>query len=79
MVTRWSQGGEIGAIEDATREWIRRMNARTEIAMSVCNGAFVLAELGLLDNQEATTFWSFTDALQREVPSARVVPDTRVG
>lgn len=48
--------------------------AGTRIA-SVCVGAFVLAEAGLLDGLSATTHWFAADELARRYPSVRVRPD----
>lgn len=48
---------------------------RAERIVASCGGAFVLAELGLLDGRRCTTHWLHTDALQARVPSARVEPD----
>jgi transcriptional regulator GlxA family with amidase domain len=42
---------------------------------SVCVGAFILAELGVLDGHEASTHWRTCDRLQREYPSIVVKPD----
>jgi transcriptional regulator GlxA family with amidase domain len=42
---------------------------------SVCTGAFVLAALGLLDGQRATTHWRHAQALARRYPAVRVEPD----
>lgn len=36
-------------------EWIRRATAKTDVTMSVCNGAFILAKTGLLDGKHATS------------------------
>ncbi|HUQ56393.1 MAG TPA: helix-turn-helix domain-containing protein [Lentzea sp.] len=41
---------------------------------SICVGAFVLAEAGLLDGLAATTHWRAADALARRYPSVRVDP-----
>ncbi|SES28118.1 transcriptional regulator, AraC family with amidase-like domain [Lentzea xinjiangensis] len=45
----------------------------TRIA-SICVGAFVLAEAGMLDGLAATTHWRAADALARRYPSIRVDP-----
>lgn len=52
--------------------WIRTAYARGAIVASVCSGALLLAETGLLDGEEATTHWGFCDALARRHPRIRV-------
>ncbi|MEO1493335.1 MAG: helix-turn-helix domain-containing protein [Pseudomonadota bacterium] len=42
---------------------------------SVCLGAFILAEAGLLDEKRATTHWSECDRLAQEYPSITVTGD----
>lgn len=42
--------------------------------MSVCIGAFVLAEAGLLDGRRATTHWRFAERLQERYPKIDVDP-----
>ena len=42
---------------------------------SVCTGAFVLAEAGLLDGKRAATHWRHADALARRFPKIAVEPD----
>jgi transcriptional regulator GlxA family with amidase domain len=42
---------------------------------SVCSGAFVLAQAGLLDGRRATTHWSVCDLLSRSFPTVDVDPD----
>lgn len=43
--------------------------------MSVCTGAILLAEAGLLDGRRATTHWAYCDKLARDHPSVEVDPD----
>jgi putative intracellular protease/amidase/YHS domain-containing protein len=40
----------------AVLEWIRQSTKNTDVTMSVCTGAFVLAKTGLLSGKPATTF-----------------------
>ncbi|PKU22999.1 GlxA family transcriptional regulator [Telmatospirillum siberiense] len=42
---------------------------------SICTGAFILAELGVLDGLEATTHWIVCDKLKQEYPAIKVKPD----
>lgn len=59
----------------AVLQAIRDAHARGARLMSVCSGAFILGEAGLLDGQECTTHWMHTERLQREFPKAKVVPE----
>lgn len=43
--------------------------------LSVCSGAFVLGEAGLLDGRGCTTHWLYAAELQRRYPRARVLPE----
>jgi putative intracellular protease/amidase/YHS domain-containing protein len=41
---------------EATLEWLRKSTKSTDVTMSVCTGAFVLAKTGLLSGKAATTY-----------------------
>ncbi len=55
--------------------WLRRHGRRVGRVVSVCTGAFALAEAGLLDGHRATTHWMYLDALRARFPRVRVVDD----
>jgi transcriptional regulator GlxA family with amidase domain len=49
--------------------------ARARRVASVCSGAFLLAQAGLLDGKRATTHWRRAPQLARMFPNVRVEPD----
>lgn len=62
---------------DAIINWVRNSAGSAEIVLSVCNGAFFLAEAGLLDGLEVTTTASLIDRLRMNYPKLKVVYDKR--
>ncbi|WP_414449698.1 GlxA family transcriptional regulator [Burkholderia sp. 22PA0099] len=54
---------------------VRALAERAERVCSVCTGAFLLAEAGLLAGRKAATHWRACAALAREFPSVEVQPD----
>jgi transcriptional regulator GlxA family with amidase domain len=48
---------------------------RGATVMSLCSGAFVLADAGLLQGRRATTHWKYTDLLRARHPDIELVPD----
>ena len=55
--------------------WLREAAPRCRRVTSVCSGAFLLAEAGLLDGRRATTHWSVCDLLARRYPGVNVDSD----
>ncbi|MBI1407196.1 MAG: helix-turn-helix domain-containing protein [Caulobacter sp.] len=58
-----------------TLAWVRAASATARRTASVCSGAYVLAEAGLLDGRRATTHWGRTDHFRRRYPAVRLEPD----
>jgi len=56
----------------ALAEWLRKTVPVTDIVLSVCTGAIILAKLGLLAGLEATTWHGDLDVLQAAEPTANV-------
>ena len=55
--------------------WLARAAARARRVCSVCTGAFLLAETGLLAGRRATTHWEFCARLKERHPDIRVEAD----
>ena len=55
--------------------WLKSAATRTRRLVSVCTGAFLLAEAGLLNGRRATTHWRDLDRLRREYPEVIVEND----
>ncbi|HEY2733990.1 MAG TPA: DJ-1/PfpI family protein [Polyangiales bacterium] len=56
--------------------FLRRSAARAPRVASVCSGALLLAEAGLLDGKRATTHWSRSRELARRYPNVKVEADS---
>jgi transcriptional regulator GlxA family with amidase domain len=54
--------------------WLRRMYLAGADVASVCTGAFLLGEAGLLDGRSATTHWAFQELLASRHPRTEVLP-----
>jgi transcriptional regulator GlxA family with amidase domain len=71
--------GVLPAIEDrATVDWVRRVATSARLTTSVCTGAFLLAEAGLLAGQPATTHWAEIAAMRARFDDVDVRDDYRV-
>ncbi|MFD5471831.1 GlxA family transcriptional regulator [Streptomyces sp. NPDC127105] len=53
-------------------DWVRGHGPDAARLVSVCTGAILLAEAGLLDGRRATTHWAYCDKLARDHPSVEV-------
>ena len=57
--------------------WVKKVTAKNELSMSVCTGAFILANLGLHDGRPATTHWGAIARMRSAYPKAQVKTDVR--
>lgn len=57
------------------QDWIRAVAPRVRRLASVCTGAFLLAESGLLDGLRATSHWLYCNQFAHDYPSIRVEPN----
>ena len=56
-------------------DWVRGMATQVRRLVSVCTGAFLLAETGLLDGRRATSHWAYCDRLATDYPTISVESD----
>jgi len=55
--------------------WLRAHGHRARRLVSVCTGAFLLADAGLLNGRRVTTHWAYCAALAARFPEIAVDPD----
>jgi len=58
--------------------WIKERAAGSELILSVCTGALILAKAGLLNNLEATTHFMAADTLRSIAPTTKISPEKRI-
>ncbi len=69
-------GGDSGrTTPPETLDAVRASFERGARILSVCSGAFLLGEAGLLDGRRCTTHWRYADELASRFPMADVCPD----
>jgi transcriptional regulator GlxA family with amidase domain len=75
LIVPGGRGVHTAARDRAFLRGVARLAARARRVVSVCTGAFVLAELGVLDGRKATTHWASCARLQERYPAVRVETD----
>jgi putative intracellular protease/amidase/YHS domain-containing protein len=72
-------GGGVNNVmgDEKVMAWIKSATREIEVTMSVCNGAYLLARAGLLNDKKATTHWTAIRGLKREAPMATVLENVR--
>ncbi|MDD5169940.1 MAG: GlxA family transcriptional regulator [Syntrophales bacterium] len=67
--------GVLAMREASVLSWLREMAVQVRRLGSVCTGAFLLAEAGLLDGKRATTHWAWTRELASRYPEVIIDPN----
>lgn len=57
--------------------WIHNVSKKSKYTLSVCTGAFLLAEAGLLENKKVTTHWEDISTLRLNYRNMTVIDDKR--
>ncbi|GAB3012823.1 DJ-1/PfpI family protein [Bowmanella dokdonensis] len=72
-------GGEVHDVmrRSDVQAWLKQRRQDSRYIMSVCTGSHILAEAGLLDNLQATTFHRALDGLAEDYPDVEVLRDRR--
>ncbi|MFN3513604.1 MAG: GlxA family transcriptional regulator [Phenylobacterium sp.] len=63
------------AIDQGVLDFVRRASATARRVASVCSGAYVLAEAGLLDGRRATIHWARSAHFARRYPKVKLEAD----
>ena len=78
LVVPGGQGTRRERLNDRLLDWIAARAGSAELTTSVCTGAFLLAERGLLDGRRATTHWASVDWMRGQYPAVTMLADARV-
>jgi transcriptional regulator GlxA family with amidase domain len=75
LVMAGGRGVRAAAQDEQLVAWLKGAARRSRRVTSVCTGAFLLAEAGLLDGRRATTHWASCDELASRHPAVDVERD----
>lgn len=75
LIVAGGEGVEAAAGDERVVRWLRARAMRARRVASVCTGAFLLGEAGLLDGRRAVTHWDACTRLGERCPRARIEPD----
>lgn len=65
----------VNMVSKEVLNWIREQSRTSRRIGSICAGAFILAEAGILNGKRATTHWRVCDKLARCYPKVKVESD----
>ena len=62
---------------ESYQEFLRNVTSQSQVNFSVCDGAFLLGSIGLLDGKTSTTFHWLISELQKDFPKTTVIPHVK--
>lgn len=78
LIIPGGKGVEYTEINNQTvLNWIKSQDEKVKILASVCTGALLLAECGILKNKKATTHWLDLKRLKEDYPDTEVIEKTK--
>jgi transcriptional regulator GlxA family with amidase domain len=75
LIVAGGEGSRGPALCPKTLAFVRAIAKRGVRVASVCSGAYILAEAGLLDGRRATTHWQRTRHFLKAYPKVKLEPD----
>ena len=75
LIVAGGEGVRQAATCETTLAFVRAMAKRGIRVASVCSGAYILAEAGVLDGRRATTHWQRTRHFVKAYPKIKLEPD----
>src|ERR1700750_622248 len=75
LIVAGGPGVRAAARCDTTLDFVRASERRGVRIASVCSGAYILAEPGILDGRRATTHWQRTQHFLKTYPKVKLEPD----
>jgi len=75
LIVGGGRGVHIALQDPQLLQWVRQQAGSARRVASVCTGAFMLAEAGVLDGHRVVTHWDSCDELARRYPALHVDPE----
>jgi transcriptional regulator GlxA family with amidase domain len=70
LIASWipNDGASVRNCDKRELEWLFRLKDQSSTLASMCTSTVLLAEAGILDGKEATTFWAYRDIVRVRYP-----------
>ncbi|MDC5721865.1 helix-turn-helix domain-containing protein [Vibrio europaeus] len=65
-------------LPDGMKQWLKKQIAQCKYVICMCTGAFLLAELGVLNRRSATTHWVQVERFRHLYPDVKLMPHRNV-